>query len=258
MLRRVPQFLRPESNCRGQHRAAKEMSANGFGKVQTTPRAEVRAAPAQDVYGKSRVVEADVTDWASDDDVVPAESEEQRPLLRRQAVRTSAVTMRQKAAIRLDDVGQRNRLRALGALCWHAAPRSSMGVSRPLVSPDHRRNRLRPGIIAIDGRGGATISLSCGLARGVQAKDKVIDFNAGRSGCRGLRQSLLSRLLGAFCLNSERACALYNKGVHEGVHGPPLFPALWVAVGARSVPKEQSPPNRTDTSSTGLRPVSCP
>src|SRR5262245_36067353 len=126
MLRRVPQFLRPESNCRGQHRAAKEMSANGFGKVQTTPRAEVRAAPAQDVYGKSRVVEADVTDWASDDDVVPAESEEQRPLLRRQAVRTSAVTMRQKAAIRLDDVGKRNRLGALRALRLHATPRSSV------------------------------------------------------------------------------------------------------------------------------------
>src|SRR5262245_25236628 len=98
------------------------MSANGFGEVQTTPRAEVRAAPAQDVYGKSRVVETDVTDWASDDDVVPAESEEQRPLLRRQAVRTSAVTMRQKAAIRLDDVGKRDRLGALRAVHLHATP----------------------------------------------------------------------------------------------------------------------------------------
>src|SRR5262245_61228133 len=101
------------------------MSANRFGEVQTTPRAKVRAAPAQDVYGKSRVVEADVTDWASDDDVIPAESEEQRPLLRRQAVRTSAVTMRQKAAIRFDDVGERNRLGALRARHLHATPRSS-------------------------------------------------------------------------------------------------------------------------------------
>src|SRR5262245_25674939 len=56
----------------------------------------------------------------------------------------------------------------------HLAP--LWGVSRPLVSPDHRRNRLRPDVIAIDGRAGATISLSCGLTRGVQAKDKVIDF----------------------------------------------------------------------------------
>ena len=94
----------------------------------------------------------------------------------------------------------------------HLAP--LWGVSRPLVSPDHRRNRLRPDVIAIDGRAGATISLSCGLARGVQAKDKAIDFDAGRPGCRGLRQSLLSRLLGAFCLNSERARAPYNEGVH--------------------------------------------
>src|SRR5262245_44394086 len=62
----------------------------------------------------------------------------------------------------------------------HLAP--LWGVSRPLVSPDHRRNRLRPDAIAIDGRAGATISLSCGLARGVQAKDKAIDFDAAKPG----------------------------------------------------------------------------
>src|SRR5262245_666550 len=112
------------------------MSANRFGEVQTTPRAKVRAAPAQDVYGKSRVVEADVTDWASNDGMVPAESEEQRPLLRRQAVRTSAVTMRQKATIRLDDVAKRNRLGALRALRLHVAPlcvRPPAAASRPGV-----------------------------------------------------------------------------------------------------------------------------
>jgi len=32
-LRRIAQLLRPESDYRGQYRAAKEMSANGFGEV---------------------------------------------------------------------------------------------------------------------------------------------------------------------------------------------------------------------------------
>jgi len=58
----------------------------------------------------------------------------------------------------------------------------------------------------------------------VQAKDKLIDFDAGRPGCGHLRESPLSRLLSAFCLNSERASALYNIGVHwspVGFHWPP-------------------------------------
>src|SRR5262245_10850958 len=126
-LRRIPQLLRPEPKCRGHRRAAQEMSADGVGEVQTTLRAEVRAAPAQGVCGKSHVVEADVTARASGDDVVPAESDDQRPLHRRQAVRSFAVPMRQKAAIRVDDVGNRNWTGALRARYLHVAPRSSMG-----------------------------------------------------------------------------------------------------------------------------------
>src|SRR5690242_7358513 len=48
----------------------------------------------------------------------------------------------------------------------------------------------------------------------VQVKDKLINFDAGRPGCGHLRESLLSRLLRAFCLKSERASALYNVGIH--------------------------------------------
>src|SRR5262245_42989925 len=48
----------------------------------------------------------------------------------------------------------------------------------------------------------------------VEAEDKLIDFDAGRPGCGHLRKSPLSRFVGAFCLNSERASAFDNVGVH--------------------------------------------
>src|SRR4029453_12492566 len=57
----------------------------------------------------------------------------------------------------------------------------------------------------------------------VQVKDKLINFNAGRPGCGHLRESLLSRLIRAFCLKAERASALYNVGIHwspVGFHWP--------------------------------------
>src|SRR5215831_8921341 len=46
----------------------------------------------------------------------------------------------------------------------------------------------------------------------VQAEDKLIDFDAGRPGCGHLCKSPLSRLLGAFCLNSEGTSALHKVG----------------------------------------------
>src|SRR4029453_13771841 len=81
-LRRLPHCLCPESYFRGQHRAAEEMGANGFGEFPTTPRAHVRAASPQDVGGEFRVAEADVTGRASGDDVPRAIDEDQRSLLR--------------------------------------------------------------------------------------------------------------------------------------------------------------------------------
>src|SRR4030095_12057193 len=77
-LRRLPHRLRPESYFRGQHRAAEEMGANGFGEVLTTPRAHVRAGSVQDVGGEFRVAEADVTGRASGDD---GPSSRRRPAL---------------------------------------------------------------------------------------------------------------------------------------------------------------------------------
>ena len=44
-----------------------------------------------------------------------------------------------------------------------------------------------------------------------QAKDKLVDFDACPPGGGYLRESLLSRFLNAFGLNSERASALYNE-----------------------------------------------
>jgi hypothetical protein len=75
------------------------MGANDFGEVLTTPRAHVRSAAAQDVGGEFRVAEAHVTDRASGDDVTRAVDEDQRPLLRRQELRSLAVNVRQMAVI---------------------------------------------------------------------------------------------------------------------------------------------------------------
>ena len=93
-LRRLPHRLRPESYFRGQHRAAEEMCANGFGKVLTTPRAHVSAASVQDVGGEFRVAEANVTGRASGDDVPRAVDEDQRSLFRCEDVRALAVNVR--------------------------------------------------------------------------------------------------------------------------------------------------------------------
>jgi hypothetical protein len=136
-LRRLPHRLRPESYFRGQHRAAEEMGANGFGKVLPTPRAHVRAASAQDVGGEFRVAEADVTGRASGNDVTGAVDEDQRSLLRCQDVRALAVNVRQMAVGRLDDVGQRDRLGALRALHLRVTPRSPVSSGGPgRVHPD--------------------------------------------------------------------------------------------------------------------------
>ena len=53
---------------RGQHRAAEEMGANGFGEVLATPRAHGRAASGQDVGREFRIAAADAADRASGDD----------------------------------------------------------------------------------------------------------------------------------------------------------------------------------------------
>jgi hypothetical protein len=123
VLRRLPHRLRPESYFRGQHRAAEEMGANGFGEVPTTPRAHVRAASAHHVGGELRVAEADVTGRASGDDVARAVDEHQRSLLRRQDLRSLAVNVRQTAVVQLDDVGECNRLRARRAIRLHETRR---------------------------------------------------------------------------------------------------------------------------------------
>jgi len=94
-LRRLPHRLRPESYFRGQHRAAEEMGANGFGEVLTTPRAHVRATSAQDVGGEFHVAKADVAGRASGDDMTRAVHEDQRALLRCQDVGALAVHVRQ-------------------------------------------------------------------------------------------------------------------------------------------------------------------
>jgi hypothetical protein len=127
-LRRLPHRLRPESYFRGQHRAAEEMGANGFGEVLTTPRAHVHAAPVQDVGGEFRVAEADVTGRASGDDVARAIDEDQRSLLRCQDVGALAVNVLQMAVLRFDDVGERNGLSALRALHLHVTPRSPVSI----------------------------------------------------------------------------------------------------------------------------------
>src|SRR4029453_1514615 len=95
--------------------------ANGFGEFPTTPRAYVGAAPAQDVGGEFRVAEADVTGRALGDDVTRAIDEDQRSLFRCQDLRSLAVNVRQMAVVRLDNVGERNRLRALRALHLHVS-----------------------------------------------------------------------------------------------------------------------------------------
>src|SRR5262249_62366136 len=48
----------------------------------------------------------------------------------------------------------------------------------------------------------------------IEAKDKLIDFDASRPGCGHPCKSPLSCLPTPFCLNAERASPLYNVGVH--------------------------------------------
>src|SRR5262245_28864283 len=122
-LRRLPHRLRPPLYFRGQHGAAEEMSANGVGEVLATPRAHVRVA-SEEVCSEFRVAEADVTRRTPGDDMLPAIEKDQRSLVGCQGMRSVAVRMRQTAVLRLDDVGERNRLRALRAIHLHETPRS--------------------------------------------------------------------------------------------------------------------------------------
>jgi len=92
-LRRLPHRLRPESYFQGQHRAAEEMGANGFGEVLTTPGTHVRAASAHHVGSEFRVSVADVTGRASGDDVTRAVDEDQRSLFRCEDLRSLAVNV---------------------------------------------------------------------------------------------------------------------------------------------------------------------
>src|SRR5215831_4299196 len=59
--RRVSHRLRPHAYFGWQHRAAEEMPADMLGEVVTAPRAEVRAASAEQVAGELRETEALVT-----------------------------------------------------------------------------------------------------------------------------------------------------------------------------------------------------
>ena len=112
----LPHRLRPASYFRGKHRAAEEMCSNGLGEVPTTPRAQVRASSDQNVGSEFRVAEADVTRRTPGDDMPPAIEKDQRSLVGCQGMRSLAVHVRQTAVRRFNDVGERNRLRALRAL----------------------------------------------------------------------------------------------------------------------------------------------
>src|SRR5215475_8148825 len=92
------------------------MGTNDLGEVLTTPRAHVRAASADYLGSEFRVAVANVTGRASGDDLPRAVEEDQCSLFRCQDLRSLAVNVRQMAVVRLDDVGERNRLRALRAV----------------------------------------------------------------------------------------------------------------------------------------------
>src|SRR5262245_6480273 len=105
----------------------------------------VPPSPPQDVCGELVVAEADVTRRASGDDLPRAVDEDQGSLLRCQNFGSLAVNVRQKAVVRLDDVRQRDRLRAPGAVYLHDALRrwafpgrimSRPGVRSPTIGRD--------------------------------------------------------------------------------------------------------------------------
>jgi hypothetical protein len=88
-------------NFHGQHDATEEMGANRLCKVPTAPRAQVRSASAEDVCGKLPVPVADVTDGASDNDMIRTVKEDKRTLLPCEDVRLLAVNVRQMTVTRL-------------------------------------------------------------------------------------------------------------------------------------------------------------
>src|SRR5262245_18674654 len=120
--RRLSHLLRSDLYLRRQHGAAEKMCADGFGEFPMTPRAHVRAVPADHLCGEVCVAVADVANRAPRDDVPRAVDEDQHPLFRCQGVRSLAVAMRQPCVVRLDDVSKRDWPRALRAVHRHVTP----------------------------------------------------------------------------------------------------------------------------------------
>src|SRR5262249_45581743 len=99
-----------------------------------------RAASAHHVGGELRVAVRDVTGRAPGNDVTRAVKEDERPLLRRQGVRSLAINMRQTPIARLDDVGERDRLAALPAV-YPQGLLPEDALSSPLHCRAERGNR---------------------------------------------------------------------------------------------------------------------
>jgi hypothetical protein len=121
------------------------------------------------------------------------------------------------------------------------------GGSRPRKKPARHGPKEIPRVASVRRLSRSLAAIGSPVTLTVQAKDKLIDFDASRPGCGRLRKSPLSRLFGAFCLNAERTSAFHYVGVHRspvGFHWPP--PSPW---GLHGQCQTTSASNQTDTQS---------
>ena len=128
----------PPAPCVAPRTAASPCRRGGGGRSRRGPddtEGTCSCAPPPRCLRRVRVAEADVTGRASGDDVSRAVDEDQRSLFRCQDVGPLAVNVRQMAVVRLDNVGERNRLRALRALHLHVTPRSPVSSGGPGRAP---------------------------------------------------------------------------------------------------------------------------
>src|SRR5512138_1011817 len=117
------------------------MPANALRQILSAARAQIRPAP-EGVCRELRHVESQAAGVAAGDEMIRAIDEEQRPLFRREPVCPCAIQVREAAARRLDDIGNRDRPRARCAAHLHkrdlwagTLPRTRGFVERGRTNP---------------------------------------------------------------------------------------------------------------------------